>query len=339
MAARKLTVASLFAGAGGMDLGFLQAGFQVVWANEAAPDACATYRDNVGGHLVQGDIHDIPSSAVPECDVVIGGPPCQGFSVAGKMDPHDPRSRLIWQMARVIRDRRPRAFVLENVKALGMLERWRSVREALVDEMERLGYSVSFRILDASEHGAPQQRERVFFVGVRGGRFEFPSPQARRPSVREALEALPEYGRPGNDSLCRARITPARRPVLRRSPFAGMLFNGLGRPIDLGRPSPTLPASMGGNKTPIIDQVSLTEGAEPWVVGYHAHLMSGGPPAASAPARLRRLTVEECAALQTFPPGMRFHGGQSSRYTQIGNAVPPALARALARQLLRALSA
>ncbi len=335
MARRKPTVVSLFAGAGGMDLGFLRAGFDIIWANEIAADACATYRANIGDHLAEGSILDTPGRAIPDCDVVIGGPPCQGFSVAGKMDPHDPRSRLVWEFVRVVRDKRPRAFVMENVKALGLLTRWREIREALLAAFRDLGYTVSFRILDASGYGVPQQRERVFFVGLLGGTpYTFPAPSVHRPSVREALAALPALGLPGNDGLCRAKITPALRPVMRRSPFAGMLFNGLGRPMDLDRPAPTLPASMGGNKTPIIDQLSLAEGAEQWVIAYHAHLMKGGKPYESAPPRLRRLTVEECAAIQTFPPSHRFAGGQSSRFCQIGNAVPPLLAYAVGRRLL-----
>jgi DNA (cytosine-5)-methyltransferase 1 len=132
-------------------------------------------------------------------------------------------------------------------------------------------------------------------------------------------------------------VVPAKNPVLRRSPYAGMLFNGLGRPIDLDRPAPTLPASMGGNKTPIIDQRSLENRQPSWVVQYHARLMKGGRPFAAAPPFLRRLTVEECATIQTFPATYRFAGRPSSRFCQIGNAVPPSLARYVAEKLLREL--
>jgi hypothetical protein len=120
---------------------------------------------------------------------------------------------------------------------------------------------------------------------------------------------------------------------MRPSPYAGMLFNGLGRPINLDKPAPTLPASMGGNKTPIIDQHALETDDPHWVVGYHAHLRGGGEPFTSVPSRLRRLTVEECALIQSFPIGYRFAGKQSSRFHQIGNAVPPLLAFAIAERL------
>lgn len=336
---KPLTAVSLFAGAGGLDLGFEKAGFDVVWANEINSDAVSTYRDNISTHIHEGDIQTVPSNAIPDCDVVIGGPPCQGFSVAGKMDPNDPRSSLLWEFVRVVGDKKPLAFVMENVKALGVIDRWADVRALLLSRFETLGYDVSFRVLDASKFGVPQLRERVIFIGTRQGDAEslFPTPREKIISVREALQAIPPYGEPGNHSLCRAIIVPAKRPVMRPSPYAGMLFNGLGRPINLDKPAPTLPASMGGNKTPIIDQHSLETGEPQWVVGYHAHLKGGGEPFASVPSRLRRLTVEECALIQSFPIGYRFAGKQSSRFHQIGNAVPPLLAFAIAEKLYSSL--
>jgi DNA (cytosine-5)-methyltransferase 1 len=149
---------------------------------------------------------------------------------------------------------------------------------------------------------------------------------------------LPPYGEPGNDTGCVARVVPAKDPVLRPSAYQGaLLFNGSGRPLDLDGPSRTLPASMGGNATPIIDQLELDRGAEPWVVNYHRHLLSGGEPLTTAPSRMRRITVEEAAALQSFPRGFRFLGPIGAQYRQIGNSVPPALARAVARAVRRAI--
>jgi DNA (cytosine-5)-methyltransferase 1 len=335
MRLKRPTVVSLFAGAGGMDLGFQQAGFDIIWTNEIDPDAVKTYSDNVGNQVVLGDIRTVESDSIPACDVVIGGPPCQGFSVAGKMNPDDPRSALLWEFVRVVGDKKPRAFMLENVKALGILERWAGVRRRLVTRLQGLGYDVAFGVLDASRFGVPQVRERVFFIGTARGDAEsaFPEPGDRTVSVRDALRALPPYGQPGNDSMSRAIIVPAKRPVMRPSPYAGLLFNGRGRPINLDRPAPTLPAIMGGNRTPIIDQHALETGESNWAVEYHAHLRSGGKPYTSVPSRLRRLSVEECAVIQCFPAGFRFSGEQSSRYRQIGNALPPLLACAIATRL------
>src|SRR5262249_20113857 len=156
----------------------------------------------------------------------------------------------------------------------------------------------------ASDFGVPQQRERAFFLGSRVGEAGklVPVPTRGAPvSVREALAELPPWGEPGNDAVCNARIVPAKGPVLRPSPYAGMLFNGQGRPIALDGPCNTLPATMGGNKTPIIDQRCLEKGVRNWAEEYHAHLRTGGEPRASVPDFLRRLTVQECARLQSFP--------------------------------------
>ena len=133
----------------------------------------------------------------------------------------------------------------------------------------------------------------------------------------------------------------AKCPVLRLSPFAGMLFNGQGRPIDLNRPAPTLPATMGGNRTPIIDLDQLEHGGVPWVVGYHHRLMhERKSPLGELPpdARLRRVTVEEAAAIQTFPADMQWCGPQTARFRQVGNAVPPVLAWHVAQAVRDALA-
>ena len=333
-------VVSLFCGAGGMDLGFVRAGFEVVWANDAWADACATYRRNLGGHVCCRDMRAIAAAALPRCEVVIGGPPCQGYSVGGRMDPDDPRSALTWEYVRLVGRLRPRAFVMENVKALAVLKRWRAVRDRLLAALTGLGYTVQAHLLDARDYGVPQGRQRVFFVGTAAGLPPVRSipPTVSRPrTAGEVLRGLPPPGVAPNLGVCRAKVVPARRPVLRRSAFAGMLFNGQGRPIDLGSAVNTLPASMGGNRTPIVDEAELREGCPPWVAEYHARLLRGLPPLGSAPNRLRRLTVTEAALLQTFPADFRFEGSQNSQYAQIGNAVPPLLAEAVAGRVLLSL--
>jgi DNA (cytosine-5)-methyltransferase 1 len=333
-------VVSLFCGAGGLDLGFARAGFEVIWANDAWADACATYRRNVGPHVVCADVRSVNPRRLPPCDVVIGGPPCQGFSVAGKRNPDDPRSALVWEFVRFVRAVRPQAFVLENVPPLATSARWGPARERLLRALRRLGYRVRPHVLDAQHFGVAQRRERAFFVGTARGLPPWvpPPPVADPPrTAGEVLRVLPPPGTAGNEGPCPARVVPARRPERRRSPYAGMLFNGWGRPIDLGRPAPTLPATMGGNKTPVVDEAELRGGEPPWTPEYRRHLEGGGAPLTEAPPRLRRLTLTEAALLQTFPAEFRFEGRPSSRYAQIGNAVPPLLAEAVARQLLRSL--
>jgi DNA (cytosine-5)-methyltransferase 1 len=306
-----MTAISLYAGAGGLDLGFQNAGFEITWAVETDPNAVKTYRRNVGNHIVQGSL---PETGPPEgltADLVIGGPPCQGFSVIGRMDPTDPRSQHVFHLIDVAQAVGARGFVLENVKALAASPRWAATREALIDHARTAGFETRLCLLNAAHFGVPQARERMFLVGLESRDHVRPTPvsEARPPTVREALAALPRIGEPGNDTLCQARVIPARDPVMRPTAHKGsLLFNGSGRPLLLDEPAKTLPASIGGNATPILDQGELEHGAEPWVITYHANLAAGGAPAAEAPARMRRLTVEEAAALQTLPSRLRVPG-------------------------------
>jgi DNA (cytosine-5)-methyltransferase 1 len=268
---------------------------------------------------------------------------CQGFSVAGRMNPDDPRSRHVFNFLGVVARVRPRAFVMENVAALARNQRWAGIIAQLAQTAGE-DYDTRLVVLNASHWGVPQARERMFLVGLPKGHGGITLPDAPTkdapPRVADALRGLPSAGHPGNASVCTAKITMAKIPVLRLSPFAGMLFNGQGRPIDLNRPAPTLPATMGGNRTPIIDLDQLERNATPWVVGYHRRLtVERQPPLDELPvrARLRRLTVEEAAAIQTFPSGMQWSGPQSARFRQIGNAVPPVLAWHVARAVREAL--
>jgi len=343
---------SLFCGAGGMDVGFAAAGADIVWASEIDTDAAQTYRLNhPGAALCQGDIRETKSglrAAVgDDVDLVFGGPPCQGFSVAGKMDPDDERSKLIWEFLDVVRIVQPSIFVMENVKALGELARWHEIRSKIVKRAAELGYHCFFRVLNSADFDVPQKRERVFFIGYKGKRkkseaaFDRALTQLHRPrkNLRECLLELPRAGTEGNPFTCTAKISLAANPVLRKSPYAGMLFNGLGRPLDLDSQANTLPASMGGNKTPILDEKVLEDAkAENWVIEHHRKLWNGEAGDDDVPDSLRRITTLEAAAIQTFPSGYQFFGEKSSVYRQIGNAVPCHLAEAVARAAMGVLA-
>jgi DNA (cytosine-5)-methyltransferase 1 len=339
------TSVSLYSGAGGLDIGFAAAGFRPIWANDIDPVAVETYNQLFDGHAARaGDIRDqrnIPGEGA--ADLVVGGPPCQGFSVAGKMNPEDPRSRHVWDFLDVVERVRPRAWCMENVKALARNRRWMTLLSALIERGEHIGdgYHVSLLVLNSAHYGVPQARERMFLIGMANGAevVAQPTTEAAPPTLSDVLAVLPRYGEPGNDTTCPARVTSARKPVLRRSPYAGMLFNGQGRPLSLDAPAPTLPASMGGNRTPIIDQEQLDEGSEPWVVGYHRRLwVDRKPPLKRVPARLRRLTLEEAAAIQTFPLKMKWEGTLGQQFRQVGNAVPPGMAYHVAIAIRRALA-
>lgn len=341
----KIKTVSLFSGAGGLDIGAIMAGAHIVFANDMMKEACMSYRENIGNHIVQGNINEILEHfpVINDADLLIGGPPCQGFSVAGKMDINDVRSQLIWSYLKAVSIVKPKAFVMENVKALGSLDKWKPIREKLLAEMRALGYSVNLMILNASDFDVPQARERIFIVGIKGNGKQIPDWQTmikdyskKAPTVREALSILDRAGEGNNTGTCKAKITLAANPIMRKSPYAGMLFNGLGRPTRLDGYSATLPASMGGNKTPIIDEKELYEGKEAWVKGYHEKIAKDISIAKfqEAPPFLRRMTVEEAAVLQTFPLEYDFQGSQSSKYTQIGNAVPCNLAKAVVSMVI-----
>lgn len=333
-------VVSLFSGAGGMDIGFYLAGFNIVWSNDIDKDAVCTYSKIFKNHKATlGNLTEQKLPSVDDLDLVIGGPPCQGFSVAGKMDPKDPRSQHVWNFLAVVKRLKPKAFVMENVKALAVNTRWKELLENLRDEAKTIGYETQLFVLNASDYGVPQARERMFLIGSKKGNMATPKATTKSSpiSVKQILQKMPKYGSLGNDSICTAKITPAKNPILRRSPYAGMLFNGQGRPLNLETPALTLPASMGGNRTPIIEQDLLSNGKISWVESYHKRLLQGADPETTVPKSLRRITVEEAAALQTFPSDMNFEGSQSSRYRQIGNAVPPLLAFHVAKEITKIL--
>lgn len=337
-----ITVTSLFSGAGGMDLGFIDAGFNVIYANDSDENACLTYEKNIGEHIVKDSIKEVEYDSIPASDVIIGGPPCQGYSVAGKMSPEDERSQLVYDFAEVVITKKPRAFVMENVDHLGKSSRFANTRSSLEKIFTNAGYTIEDGILDASHFGVPQRRKRYFMVGVKNPIKDIPLlpiPNGdKAPTARDILLSFPPPGEPGNNRITNAKIIFATNPVMRKSPYSGMLFNGLGRPVDLNRPIQTLAASFGGNKTPIIDERELRDGKPSWIENYHSKLIGGDTPdVGRAPDFLRRMTIDECIVFQDFPREYDLRGPKSSIFRQIGNAVPPGLAKAVALQLLKHL--
>ena len=341
----RMTAVSLFSGAGGLDVGFEKAGFKTLFANEFDHDAAETWRLNrpdSSSVMVEGDIceHLQDLVAYRGVGVVYGGPPCQGFSVAGKMDPKDERSKLIWRFFDAVELTNPMVFVMENVAALGLLKKWETIRNSIVLRAKGLGYDVSYKVHHTPDYGVPENRDRVIFIGVRkdiGNTDAFYSQlntHITAPcSAREAILTAGRYGSADNPQTCTAGISLASNPVMRRSPYAGMLVNGAGRPINLDGIVPTLPASMGGNKTPIVDEAALNDSSVTnWFETYHEKLLKGrvNPSSVKVPSSARRLTIKECAAIQTFPKAYIFCGPKTKQYRQIGNAVPCLFAETIA---------
>ncbi len=322
----------LFAGAGGLSIGLHAAGFRPVAAVEIDVDCCETYRARFpNGLLYDRSIEDVDLARFEGIDLVAGGPPCQPFSSGGKgLAAEDPRD-MIPAFVRAVEVVRPQAFIMENVPGLfGVSHRDYLLR--VLRAFHRFDYTPYIEVVNAADFGVPQRRRRGFVVGLRKGVFAFPppthGPHSPAPYMPSGafIAADKIYGEPNPSG-----VFYAKRPDLRPSPYDGQLFNGGGRPINLGGTAPTILASAGGNKTHFIDVLGL-------VPPYHAHLRAGGRPKKGRLPGARRLTVAESAALQTFPRRMTFSGSRSSQYMQIGNAVPPLLAMKLGHALYAALT-
>lgn len=318
----------LFCGAGGLTIGFRQAGFDAVSAVEIDKTSVETFT----AHSPNAEISDADIRKVSlkkfrrKVDVVVGGPPCQPFSSGGLRQAEADERNMVPEFIRAIDEVSPDAFVMENVPGLTVGTR-QLYLTMVVQEFLSLGYQVSTAVLRAEDYGVPQKRRRLFVVGMRAGRFRFPAPthgagKAMRPHVTagDVLTDSP-YGTPNE-----AKVYYAKKVDLRPSPYHGLMFNGGGRAINLAEPAPTIISSAGGNKTHFIDTLNI-------VPDYHAHLMRGGAPLSGTVPGCRRLTARESALIQSFPEEIIFSGPISAQYRQIGNAVPPLLAQAVANAL------
>lgn len=319
------TAIDLFCGAGGLSIGLQAAGIKSVFAVEVSRDAVDTYRCAFPDVTVHsGDIKEVDFRKWRGLDLVVGGPPCQPFSTGGLRHGDADHRDLLPEFVRAVLEIRPRAFILENVPGLISFSDY--LKRTLRPLLDIYAVSVP-RVVNAADFGVPQSRRRLIVTGVQGyTSFDIPT-HSGKPKVAagEVLGALP-IGE-ANPS----KINFAKRPDLRPNPYHGQLFNGGGRPINLERPAPTILASAGGNKTHFLD----LEGRVP---AYHRHLTGGGVPYTGSLAGGRRLTVIESALLQSFPTDMAFCGARSSRYTQIGNAVPLKLAQAIGESIAEQLS-
>ena len=323
----------LFSGAGGLTLGTHQAGFSTIAAIEIDTYSAETFSNHSPTtDVINRDIRDIQLSAFRKhIDVVIGGPPCQPFSSGGLRAAHTDERNMIPEYIRAVELLRPEAFLMENVPGLVIGERLSYFKE-VVQALQRLGYTVVWKVLSAADYGVPQKRRRLFVIGMRNNTFQFPRP-THGPDIGRSYIAVKDVlsdeqiGKPNF-----AAVTYAKKPDLRPSPFDGLIFNGGGRPINRAVPAHTILASAGGNKTHFFDDLGI-------VSEYHLHLTMGGRPRSGKVPGVRRLTVLESAVLQTFPRNVDFRGPQSAQYRQVGNAVPPRLAQVVAQSLAEQLDA
>ncbi len=316
----------LFAGAGGLSLGLKNAGWNVVAAVEVDKYAVATHHQNFPSTQgIRCDVRDVDWSKFRGIDLVAGGPPCQPFSVSGKQLGQEDLRDMVPEFVRIVSEVHPQAFIMENVKGLASVK-FKDYLNNAIKDLKALGYNVSHTVLNSADYGVPQFRERLFIVGMRDGEFKFPKPThgpgRKHPwvTVADAINDAP-YDTPNV-----AKVVYCKNPILRKSPNAGMLVNGKGRPLNLNMPSLTIPASAGGNRTHIIDKDEV-------LLKYHASLMNGGKSNSGIVPGCRRLTLRECARIQGFPDSFDFVGPKSKQYSQVGNAVPPLLAEAVCRSV------
>lgn len=303
---KKWTVASLFSGCGGLDLGFIggfsflgkyyaELPFDIVWANELNPAACKTYEHNLGP-IIQGDVNEKIELLPSHVDVVIGGFPCQDISINGKMRGIEgERSSLYTAIVDAVRRTNPQVFVAENVGSLFLKANSGSFAK-IKEDFGGLGYKLNIHRYDASKYGVPQTRDRVFIVGVKDGLPDFVPPAETTPdkpvTAREAIDNLAD--KPWD------RETSHIWSMAKRSGEQG------DRHLVADRPGYTIRAECHGN------------------IQYHYELP-------------RRISMREAARIQSFPDTFKFVSGLRETERQIGNAVPPVLAWQLAKSVAMTL--
>ena len=304
-----MKIISLFSGAGGLDLGLIQAGNTVVWANDIDKDAVATYKENISPDIICEDIKNINLENLPDADVVVGGFPCQGFSQANlRRVLDDPRNFLYKFFYQTIKAKKPKVFIAENVKGILSLGKGEAIKQILSD-FEDAGYITEVHKVNMADYGVPQTRQRVIIIGQNielGNDMLFHFPEATHSkdgnpkpwiSIKQAIDHFPDPDQPNTV----VNHTYSKYKIVYRDFTAH-------RQTDADKPSPTILARGNGG---------------------------GGVCAIPHYNGQRRLTIRESASVQTFPEDFHFNGAQNSCYRQIGNAVPVRFAKMLGEELMR----
>ena len=289
-------VLDLFAGCGGLSLGFEAAGFQTI-GYEMNPDATATYNANLIGNCFNEKI--TLDFEYPDAQIVIGGPPCQPFSVGGNQNGiHDSRNGFPF-FVDAIRKVKPKVFMFENVRGLLYSNKW--YLELIIEELKNLGYRINCQLLNAVNYGVPQNRERLFLIGHNSD-FIFPEPENKKFTVSNAISDLMQTS-PEESKF----LTPAQDVYIANYEKASKCVNP--RDLSANKPARTLTCRNLSAATGDMQRIKLFDG------------------------RRRRLLIKEAARLQSFPDNFKFMGKETSQFNQIGNAVPPLLAYKIAMSI------
>lgn len=325
---KKLDVVALFSGCGGLDLGFSQAGFNVIWANEFDKDIWETYEKNhPNTFLDKRDVKKIHSTEIPACIGIIGGPPCQSWSEAGTQKGiNDERGQLFLDYVRILKDKQPLFFLAENVS--GMLHKKHTqALENIIAAFEEAGYITSYKLLNAMYYNVPQNRERVIFVGYhlnlrRQFDFDCLARTLPIPTLKQAIWDLQDLALPATQkNKTNLEICSVPNHEYMQGGFSS-IFMSRNRVRLWDEPSFTIQA--GGRHAPIHPQANrmIHVGKDKWIFD----------PSSTYP--YRRLSVRECARIQTFPDKFIFYYKDlSSAYKMIGNAVPVNLAYTVAQAI------
>jgi DNA (cytosine-5)-methyltransferase 1 len=330
-----MKIVSFFAGAGGLDLGFRKAGFDVIWANEYDKDIWETYGKNHPETILdKRSIVDIEADEVPDCDGIIGGPPCQSWSEAGSLRGiNDTRGQLFFDFIRILAKKQPKFFLAENVSGM-LLPKHKEALANIKSMFKECGYTLTFKLLNASDFGVPQDRKRVFFIGYRndlGIDFTFPEPTTKdkkeKITLKKAIGDLQDSvlsAKEKNYSNLDECKVPNHEYMI--GGFSS-IFMSRNRVRSWNEQSYTIQA--GGRHAPLHPQapkMKFIEQNKRIFVKGKEHLY-------------RRLSVRECARIQTFPDNFIFYyDNVAAGYKMIGNAVPVRLAKHLAQKIKRDLN-
>lgn len=319
-----MKIVSLFTGAGGLDLGFEKAGFTVIWANEFDSKIWETFEHNFPHvKLDRRSITDVSVDEIPDCDGMIGGPPCQSWSEAGAgRGINDERGQLFYDYIRIIKTKQPKFFLVENVSGI-ISSRHKKSFEGFLKEFANCGYEISWKLVNANDYGVPEDRERVIIVGFRKDlkkKFEFPKPLKKKPTLKDAIGDLPEP-----IPALEKNKTNGKLKILNHEYMVGgfsPIYMSRNRVRGWDEPSFTIQA--GGRQAPIHPKapkmVKVGKDKMKFVEGHEDEY--------------RRLSVRECARIQTFPDKYEFlYTDIANAYKMIGNAVPVNLAFELAKKI------
>ena len=307
---REFTAVSLFCGAGGLDLGFEQAGFHTIWANDFDADACKTHQNWSDAKIVCGDISKVDINEIPDSDIILGGFPCQGFSLSGPRKIDDSRNALYKHYVRIVKAKQPKMFIGENVKGILTMGEGKII-EAIVEEFSQCGYDEYYQLINARDYNVPQDRERVIICGFRKDLnikdFELPVSRKLKVTMQDVLRGMPDAK---EEEVCNAPYSSRYMSRNRKRKWDEVSY--------------TIPA--------MAKQVTLYP-ESPDMIKVDTDLWKFGEGGIT-----RRLSWREAAAIQTFPRDLEFYGDLVSKYKQIGNAVPVKLAECIATHLYAILS-